>query len=990
MSQLEIALDDIYYDLDHQFKVHLFNSKHDINNHNKTSAATTTNDATDIFSVQLHRLLQRSLYKANAMYQDFESNLKSKDEYNTFLMDAFELLDKYTIDFSERINNESNMKFIEIDIIKQDTLNDASLNEFYNYERQLLCEMTMAMEQFEMEYGPCNLQGINHKMMLSEKELEYEIDSMEKELLLHLPSQISHYGGDQLTDTLHATNKLNEDMEYFPVWSKNSSNQKRAPDQYYYTKQKRRATNICSNVNSTRIVFYFQLKSTIWQHEHRLKSTPFHRKHVNHKKYFIRKYIKYKVCYNGLIEYGNYHRPTRCTRLINDTYNVQSVTIARLKNVYNTFNECLVILKVILKQHGYTTKSISTPNMKTNNSSHDNAIIILDNMHVDIDLFLLINLDNLYTPNEIIHKLVALAISSDVFVEIDTDLFISNINSNCFGVTAAINKYFSVEEVRTGTKIQLFPVIINLSPKITNKNCRTTVTKPKRLKLYNEHEIIKIIESNSAKSWNIFIIKGNNRAIDNSLLNFDCTTATTGMTGVSHGRYSSHDALKVRLLVCTMLVNCKWKLCSVEVTPASSRKDWTINIIGNLAAKFDYGEMIVDHTEVLPQLIDSLATEYVEYRRMVSITLSNIASNAKSPKLIGLDILDMMVHVLCCSLDPKCESDSETCHSCPLLVANLAAVNENHMNIVNRAFELVVKFPRQQDIKYRKNTVIIMLENVCPNKHNLPDLFNTGALNIIVIFSFPPDDMETAYAQFQSIAKIRRIAMVRHHAREFLLNGWCIKPIILDAGNNERGLVKAMEVRREAEAALYNLSLSNENGMTMVKSGVINVHINLIDLDNIIYQVFTVSTLTSLTEYNQSVQSRLTSGGCLVPSINHVETCRGNIETKWEVSCCLAILANRIESIENKRMCDKSHKCIPQAKGRKDITIATMHRSSGHFAQVNWECHGDYPIIENFDCFCQELLQDRGICNTEGIDKMGFDSITTRKSKVINKLEMVQ
>ena len=180
MSWLEITLDNIYYDLDHQFKVHLSTFEHDVHNQNNASMNRRSNYVTSNSTAQLYQILYKYLNK---------------------------LVDKYIIDISKRINNASENEFIDTDSIKDDAAN-VHLNELYNYEQQLLCEMNIAMEQFEMECGSCNLHGID-TMMLSEKELKHEIVSMEQELLLHLPSQISQYEKDYLLNNNYAMSQLN-------------------------------------------------------------------------------------------------------------------------------------------------------------------------------------------------------------------------------------------------------------------------------------------------------------------------------------------------------------------------------------------------------------------------------------------------------------------------------------------------------------------------------------------------------------------------------------------------------------------------------------------------------------------------------------------------------------------------------------------------------------------------------------------------------------
>ena len=121
--------------------------------------------------------------------------------------------------------------------------------------------------------------------------------------------------------------------------------------------------------------------------------------------------------------------------------------------------------------------------------------------------------------------------------------------------------------------------------------------------------------------------------------------------------------------------------------------------------------------------------------------------------------------------------------------------------------------------------------------------------------------------------------------------------------------MKDIEVQREAGAALYNLALSLKNGMAMTQSGVVSALISMIPTNDIVCQVFAIGTLANLAERGSTVQSRLIDDGCLPPLINHVEACKGNIETKREVSRCLALFAYNINS-HTQIMCRKSLECV--------------------------------------------------------------------------------
>ena len=144
----------------------------------------------------------------------------------------------------------------------------------------------------------------------------------------------------------------------------------------------------------------------------------------------------------------------------------------------------------------------------------------------------------------------------------------------------------------------------------------------------------------------------------------------------------------------------------------------------------------------------------------------------------------------------------------------------------------MIKYTRHRDIKCRQNAIII-LGNLCSNKQNIADLHRAGALKILISSSFPPIDMDTTNAQFQSIAGVRGVA-INNKIRSILVGGGCVEPLIL-AASNEGGLMKDIEVRREAGAALYNLALSLENGMAMTQSGVVSALISMIPTNDIVW-----------------------------------------------------------------------------------------------------------------------------------------------------------
>ena len=217
-----------------------------------------------------------------------------------------------------------------------------------------------------------------------------------------------------------------------------------------------------------------------------------------------------------------------------------------------------------------------------------------------------------------------------------------------------------------------------------------------------------------------------------------------------------------------------------------------------------------------------------------------------------------------------------------------------------------MRFTGHRDIRCRQNAVIT-LGNLCSNPVNLEALQKAGTMQVLVSFSFPPIDVDTTNAQFQSLAGIRGFA-TKYISRCGIVKEGCVEPLILAAGN-EGALAKDIEVRREAAAAMYNLALSPNNGIIMAQSGVVGALINLMNSGDLVGQIYAVGTLANLAEREHKVQSKLIKDGCLAPLICHIENGVGNVQTRREISRCFALFAYNRESHEQ-LMCHRLLKCI--------------------------------------------------------------------------------
>jgi hypothetical protein len=180
-------------------------------------------------------------------------------------------------------------------------------------------------------------------------------------------------------------------------------------------------------------------------------------------------------------------------------------------------------------------------------------------------------------------------------------------------------------------------------------------------------------------------------------------------------------------------------------------------------------------------------------------------------------------------------------------------------------------------------------------------------MRVLISFSFPPADIDTTNAQFQAITGVRGLS-IDARVRIALVENGCVEPLLIAAANQD-GLARDIEVRREAGAVLYNLSLSTENGIKMVQLGVVGTLMKLVDTLDVVCQVFAIGALANLAERDNDVQARILHDGCLAPLINHVEKSNGSVETKHEVSRCLALFANN-EKSHGKLMFQRTLKCI--------------------------------------------------------------------------------
>ena len=179
---------------------------------------------------------------------------------------------------------------------------------------------------------------------------------------------------------------------------------------------------------------------------------------------------------------------------------------------------------------------------------------------------------------------------------------------------------------------------------------------------------------------------------------------------------------------------------------------------------------------------------------------------------------------------------------------------------------------------------------------------------ILISFAFPPVETDTTNAQFQAIAGLRGLA-TNDDMRFELVKAGCCEPLILAAGDE---CVKTMdvEVRREATAAMFNLALSRDNSLMMAQSGIVSTLVSMMKTQDTVSQVYAIGTIANLAEKGDAVQSRLLQDGCLEPLVGIPASSSAATETKKEVSRCLALFANVLQSHQRLITCQNSVACI--------------------------------------------------------------------------------
>ena len=141
----------------------------------------------------------------------------------------------------------------------------------------------------------------------------------------------------------------------------------------------------------------------------------------------------------------------------------------------------------------------------------------------------------------------------------------------------------------------------------------------------------------------------------------------------------------------------------------------------------------------------------------------------------------------------------------------------------------------------------------------MENVYKTGHLKVLLDYAFPACDCQDA--QYQALSVIRSLG-TRPEFRYKLLEEGVLEPLMLTCHRRDVDF----ELKRQATAALCNLTLTSAKSSTIARSGVISALISVakdsIDVD-INCQVLAVAALANLVEAGgANVSKRLVDEGC--------------------------------------------------------------------------------------------------------------------------------
>lgn len=176
------------------------------------------------------------------------------------------------------------------------------------------------------------------------------------------------------------------------------------------------------------------------------------------------------------------------------------------------------------------------------------------------------------------------------------------------------------------------------------------------------------------------------------------------------------------------------------------------------------------------------------------------------PKMLKAGLLEPVVAETRNALDPKSKNDHETIRYCLLVIANLSVSRENHGVIMSQCLETLTSFSKHRDVKARHHAVFA-LGNICANPENIEAIVAGGALKTLITYAFPSTDI-SMNAQFQAIAALRGISTHQTLRIQVVREGG-LEALVLAAKSD------SMEIQRETAATLANLSLAEENKVSV-------------------------------------------------------------------------------------------------------------------------------------------------------------------------------
>ena len=310
MSKVEIVLDDIYYDLEHQLKIIICREKSNFINQQF--------NPTREVSLQFQHLQRKYIDDSKKTYLQFQHDKNAPDEYDTFLCDVYQLIDRKMNDFSHWLSCQNTVVYTDFVLRKNEHSDDEkffccnaydpsknrekedSIN-IYDYAEHIEKIMDDAMNDF----NPTTTHIFTPSLcdnFASQQELQLKIQCLEEEMSFLFPQECPD-DHCHLVESKSMKRMNSENTGYSDTTQNISCNETRNDRNHSKYVCKSNFTpnfNIptlhnCSDISSGyRLSLHMNLSTTDFVQKHAKYKYFFIRKHVKYKNQFVHKYVKYK------------------------------------------------------------------------------------------------------------------------------------------------------------------------------------------------------------------------------------------------------------------------------------------------------------------------------------------------------------------------------------------------------------------------------------------------------------------------------------------------------------------------------------------------------------------------------------------------------------------------------------------------------------------------------------------------------------------------